>query len=251
MLSMPERRINWLPPPARLEVIGSEVHVWAVALDPAPARLASLAACLSLDERDRAERFRFPGLRARFTAARGHLRTVLGNYLHLDPARLEFAYHSRGKPSLTGQGEGQIHFNLAHSQDLALIAVTRAGELGVDVERIRPMRDAEAIAQRFFSPREAEAFRRVPAEARDAAFFSLWTRKEAWLKATGDGIAESLAKIEVAFLPEETPRVLAIAGDAVAGEAWSLCPLNPVDGFVGALAIRCRPVQLQCWCAEP
>jgi 4'-phosphopantetheinyl transferase len=91
----------------------------------------------------------------------------------------------------------------------------------------------------------------VPAAARDAAFFSLWTRKEAWLKATGDGIAESLAKIEVAFLPDETPRVITIAGDAVAGEAWSLCPLNPAGGFVGALAIRCRPVRLQCWCAQP
>jgi 4'-phosphopantetheinyl transferase len=177
------------------------------------------------------------------------LRALLGNYLQLDPARLEFACHSRGKPSLTGPGAGQIHFNLAHSEDLALIAVTRAGEVGVDVERIRPMPDGEAIAERFFSTREIEAFRRVPAAARDAAFFSLWTRKEAWLKATGDGIAESLAKIEVAFLPGETPRVLAIAGDAAAGEAWSLCPLNPASGFVGALAIRCRPVQLQCWCA--
>jgi 4'-phosphopantetheinyl transferase len=249
--NMPERRINWLPPPVRLELNGNEVHVWAVALDPVPARLAALAAWLSPDERDRAERFRFSGLRTRFTAARGHLRSLLGNYLQLPPQRLEFAYHSRGKPSLTGLGAGQIHFNLTHSQDLALIAVTRAGEVGVDVEQIRSMRDGEAIAERFFSVREVEAFRGVPSAARDAAFFSLWTRKEAWLKATGDGITESLAKIEVTFLPGDTPRVLAIAGDALAGEAWSICPLNPASGFVGAMAIRCPSVRLQCWCAQP
>jgi len=246
-----EHRMNWSSPPAKLELAGNEVHVWAAALDPVPVRLAALGELLSPDERDRAERYRFPGLRARFTAGRGQLREVLGNYLQLDPARLEFAYPARGKPSLTGLGAGQIHFNLAHSQNLALIAVTRVGEVGVDVEQIRPMRDGEAIAERFFSARESEAFRRVPVAERDAAFFTLWTRKEAWLKATGDGISESLSKIEVTFLSEEPPQVLAIAGAAEAGAAWSLCPLNPARGFVGALAIRCRSVKLQCWRAEP
>jgi 4'-phosphopantetheinyl transferase len=122
--------------------------------------------------------------------------------------------------------------------------------VGVDVERIRPMRDADRIAERFFSAREAEAFCKVPPAEQDAAFFSLWTRKEAWLKATGDGISESLSKFEVTFLPEDEPRVLAIAGDTAAGAAWSLCALNPASGFVGALAVQHRGVQLQCWCVK-
>lgn len=227
------------------------VHVWAVPLNPAPGVIAALVTLLSPEERERAQAYKFPALRERYTVARGQLRKLLGNYLQLDPARVEFDYTSRGKPGLMGAGADQLHFNLAHSGELALIAVTHGLPVGVDVEWVRPMPDAESIAERFFSARELAALRTVPAASRDAAFFRLWTRKEAWLKATGDGIGESLAKIEVTFLPEETPRVLAIAGDAAAGEEWSLCPLNPAAGFVGALAIRCRSIELQCGSVQP
>jgi 4'-phosphopantetheinyl transferase len=244
--------INWAPPPPACwtALTENEVHVWAAALDLAPEKLAWLAAALSPDELARAERFRFPQLRTRFTAARGQLRKLLGQYLQLDPASLEFAYTARGKPGLAGAAAGRLHFNLAHSQDLALIAVTRLAPLGVDVEKIRPMPDALAIAERFFSTAERAAFETLPSAAHDVAFFHLWTRKEAWLKATGDGIAESLSKIEVAFLPGEPARVRAIAGDAAAGDAWSLCELNPAGGFVGAVAIPSRQAAFECWRAE-
>jgi 4'-phosphopantetheinyl transferase len=246
---MSELAINWPAPPAALYLDSQAVHVWAAPLDRSAEQIASLAKVLSTDELERAEKFRFPHLRNRYIAARGSLRVLLGRYLHRDPTALEFSYSSRGKPALKGQGTESLHFNLAHSHDLALIAVTRAAPVGVDVERIRPMRDADQIAGRFFSAREAEAFRNVPVAEQDTAFFSLWTRKEAWLKATGDGISESLSKFEVTFLPAAEPRVLAIGGDAAAGAAWSLSALNPAAGFVGALAMQCRGVRLQCWCA--
>jgi len=246
---MSELAINWPPSPAELLLDPQAVHVWAVPLDLPPEGIASLATVLSTNELERAEKFRFPHLRSRYVAARGSLRVLLGRYLQLDPAALEFSYSSRGKPTLKGQGAESLHFNLAHSHELALIAITRAAPVGVDVERIRPMRDADRIADRFFSTREAEAFRKVPAAEQDAAFFSLWTRKEAWLKATGDGISESLSKFEVTFLNDDEPRVVAIAGDSAAGAAWSLSALDPAGGFVGALALQCQGIRIQCWCA--
>lgn len=236
-LNWPRAAVNRLPD-------AGVVEVWAVALDPESRRIAPLAKLLSSDEQERARAYKFPRLRDRYTVARGQLRRLLGEYLHRDPVHLEFDYSPRGKPSLKGAGE--LHFNLAHSDELALIAVTCGVPVGVDVERIRPMPDAEGIAERFFSARELTALRGVPVELRDAAFFRLWSRKEAWLKATGDGIAESLSKIEVAFLPDEPARVLAIAGDAAAGEAWSLASLEPAAGFTGALAIPRREIQLRC-----
>lgn len=246
-INMPALSIDWPPPPAELRLKSKDVHVWAVPLDLAPEGILGLASLLSPDERERAEQFRLPHLRNRFIAARGNLRALLGRYLQRDPAALNFEYSSRGKPALEAKGEQELHFNLAHSHDLELIAVTHVAPVGVDVERIRPMRDADKFAERFFSAREAETFRNVPVVEQDAVFFSLWTRKEAWLKATGDGISESLSKFEVTFLPQDAPRVWAISGDAAAGAAWSLCALNPASGFVGALAIQCRELRLQCW----
>lgn len=247
---MSELAINWPVSPAEPHLEPQAVHVWAAPLDLATEQIGDLESLLSPDELERAGKFRFPHLRNRYVAARGSLRVLLGRYLRCEPAALEFSYSSRGKPALKGQGVDQLHFNLAHSHDLALIAVTRAAPVGVDVERIRPMRDADRIAERFFSAREAEAFRNVPAAEQDAAFFALWTRKEAWLKATGDGISESLSKFEVTFLPADEPRVLAIAGDTAAGAAWSLRALNPVSGFVGALAVQHRGVRPECWCVK-
>jgi 4'-phosphopantetheinyl transferase len=248
---MSELAINWPPSPAELLLNPRAVHVWAVPLDLSPKKIARLATVLSADELERADKFRFPHLRSRYVAARGSLRVLLGRFLQRDPVTLEFNYSSRGKPALKGQGTELLHFNLAHSHELALIAITRAAPVGVDVERIRPMRDADRIADRFFSAREAEAFRSVPAAEQDAAFFSLWTRKEAWLKATGDGISESLSKFEVTFLPGDEPRVVAIAGDASAGAMWSLSALNPASGFVGTLAVQCQGIRIQCWSVSP
>lgn len=240
-------KINW--PPGHVPSLPElgEVHVWAVSLDTPPACVSELEKLLAPDEQARAQGYKFPRLRERFIVARGQLRRLLGQYLRCDPARIEFDYSPRGKPSLKGSQAELCCFNVAHSEELALIAFSGTMPVGVDVELIRGMPDAVGIAERFFSSRELAALRSVGSAAQDTAFFRLWTRKEAWLKATGDGIAESLANIEVTFLAEATPRVLAIAGDPLAADAWTLCHLQPAAGFIGALATRCRAVQLQCW----
>ncbi|MSU58568.1 MAG: 4'-phosphopantetheinyl transferase superfamily protein [Pedosphaera sp.] len=218
-----------------------EIHVWVFGLDAPPEKISALAATLSADERERAGQYRFGQLRERFTVGRGRLRAVLGGYLARAPADLEFGYTARGKPTLKDEG---IHFNLAHSDDLALLAVTRVAPVGVDLERIRRMPDAVAIAKRFFARREVAALADLPAAAQDEGFFNLWTRKEAWLKATGDGITASLAKVEFTFRPGERARVVAIDGDAGAAAGWSLFTLQPAAGFVGALAIHATEVEV-------
>ena len=117
----------------------------------------------------------------------------------------------------------------------------------MDVEWVRPVKDMEELVARFFSPRETELFREVAAADRPGAFFNLWTRKEAMLKATGEGLAGSLSSIEVSLLPGEPARVIRIAGDAQSAAQWSLRELSPAEGFVGAVAVRAGEVRLQCW----
>ena len=218
----------------RLEA--AEVHVYSVSLTQPQQMLARLASMLSEDERERAGRFHFQIHSSRFMAGRGLLRLLLGRHLEREPAELDFIYQPGGKPEL-GPSQGGVHFNLAHFEDTLLLAVSRLGPLGVDLERVRDLPDLEGLVGRFFSVREATAFARLPAPEKPQAFFNLWTRKEAWLKATGDGIAQGLDKVEVTFLPKEPARLLALpASDAP--QDWTLHELQPAPGFVGALALK-------------
>jgi 4'-phosphopantetheinyl transferase len=245
---VPTKTILWPTAPGSLRLAPDEVHVWAAPLEVSPEVRARLAAALSADERERAAQFKFENLRQRFKAGRGVLRELLGRYLDTDPAVLKLVYADRGKPALAPEfASAGIHFNLAHSDDLALFAFTRAGAVGVDVEWIRPVKDVEELVARFFSPPESERFRKVAAAARPSAFFNLWTRKEAMLKATGEGITGSLSRVEVSFLPGEPARVIRIAGDSESAAQWSLQELSPAEGFVGAVAVRTRDLRMQCW----
>jgi len=215
----------------------NEVHTASFSLAQPPDVLAACEEVLSDEEHDRARKFHFEVHRARFVAGRGLLRFLLGHYLQAHPARLIFSYGANGKPALQGQEHELLHFNLAHSESLALLGITRLGPLGVDVERVRDLPDFEKLVSCFFSVREAAAFARLPPNQRAPAFFNLWTRKEAWLKATGEGIAHRLDKVEVSFLPGEPARLLALPEpNPVSG--WTLRDLQPADGFVGALAMR-------------
>jgi 4'-phosphopantetheinyl transferase len=200
------------------------------------------------EERERAERYHFERDRVRFIAGRALLRHILGGYLEIHPAELAFSYGEKGKPYVSQPGvHAALMFNLAHSEDLALLAVTRAGPVGVDVERIRPVPEVHQLVARFFSPRETAAFGTLPESQQPEAFFNLWTRKEAWLKATGAGIGGGLDQIEVSFLPGEPARVLSLGriGD-MAGQ-WCLRELQPAPGFTGAIAIAVPQAKIQCW----
>lgn len=247
LLSHP--RINWPPwPRAQLPAGDGVIHVFAASLTLPPKRLEELAKSLSPDEHARARQLQTEVLRHRFIAARGMLRNVLATLLDCPIGEIKFAFSPRGKPSLAAHPE--LHFNLAHSGDLALIAVSRLGPLGVDVEHLRDFKDAEAIANRFFSTGESAGLHALPAELRTAAFFHLWTRKEAWLKATGEGIGNSLREVEVSFRPDEPARIVGLFGNADAARLWTLHALEPAEGYVGALAVSAVDAEVHCWRLE-
>ena len=215
---------------------GLEVHVWAASLDQPPEKVAGLEALLAEDELERAYRFRFDRHRRRFIVGRGVLRSILGAYLGVEPSSLSFRYGEKGKPALAEGWSEDLSFNLSHSSELALYGFGSRLELGIDVERLRQLEGAEDIAERFFSVPERLALRRVPAEAKADAFFNCWTRKEAYIKATGDGLSMALDRFDVTLAPGEPARMLSADGDARAAARWSMVHLEPSPGYVGALA---------------
>jgi len=238
----------WTPPPADLTLSSDDVHVWRAALDQPESRIRQFAHCLSADERARAERFHFERDRRHFIVGRGLLRAILGCYLSIEPHRLEFCYGSHGKPELGETSVGRrLRFNLSHSQGLVLYGVTRDREIGIDLERIRPIPKAEQIAQRFFSARENAVFRALPPGQGSEAFFNCWTRKEAYIKAVGDGLARPLDRFDVSFAPGEPARLLHVEGDPQEASRWGLLALTPAAGYVAALVVEGHGWRLACW----
>ena len=232
----------WPPAPPHPALAAGEVHVYATEQDAPPD--PALLELLSPDERERAGRFLAERDRRRYAVARASLRRLLGGYLDQPPAALRFSYGPRGKPSLPGAGP---RFNVTHSGGLALLAFTSAHELGVDVEPLRTIEDAEAIARRFFSPGEAAELRGLAEPERSLAFLRGWTRKEAFIKATGDGLSRPLDEFEVPLLAGEPPRLLRLAGDPQAAARWWLQDLAPATGFAAALAVEERPAGVRCF----
>ena len=222
-----------------LSLLSDEVHVWRAYLDRETSHIDELARTLSEDERLKAERFYFQKDRRRFVVTHGILRNILGRYLSVKPNRLEFSYGSHGKPTLGGITDGHsLCFNMSHSEGLAGFAFAWQRRIGVDVEYVRPMRDAEEIVGGFFSPGENASLRAVPASKKLEAFFNCWTRKEAFLKATGDGLSRSLDSFEVTLIPGESARLLSVEGDLREASRWSLCALAPAHGYVGAFVVE-------------
>lgn len=226
----------------------NEVHVWRASLELPSPEVQILEQNLTEEELERADRFHFQRHRARFIVARGLLRTILSRYLKIEPRRLRFLYGPKGKPELAGDtGRRGLCFNVSHSHGLALYAVTHGREIGVDVECIRPDVAGEKIAERFFCPQEAAMLRELPAEVRQQAFYTCWTRKEAYLKAIGEGITLRLAQFEVSVTPGEPAVLLSINGDPKEASYWSLKELDPEPGYVGTLAVKGHGWDLRCW----
>lgn len=174
-----------------------EVHVWAVPLSVQEATTDEYKAMLSSDDCDRAARFKSAEACRRFVVSRAALQTLLGRYLKKSPRDVNFTTDSNGKPRLYGESATGLNFNLAHSGEVALIAVSTGCEVGVDIERLREVSHWEEIAQRYFHPAEAEQIQTVPARLQRAAFFQCWTRKEAILKALGTGLSHPLSTFQV------------------------------------------------------
>jgi 4'-phosphopantetheinyl transferase len=245
---MSNLELRWSLPPDQWQLGAADVHVWAANLIEPIERISALEQTLSSDERDRAMRFHAERDRNRFIVGRGVLRTILSSYLEVNPAQLHFVYGPRGKPMLTDlPGSSTLYFNVAHSNELILFALTRAGAVGIDIEWLQLIRDTEVVARRFFLPREVAELAALPRERRALAFSNLLTRKEAFLKATGAGLSAPLAEIEVSFTPGELPRLLSIAGNLQAAACWTLEDLSPAADYKGAVAVAAKGLQFVCW----
>jgi 4'-phosphopantetheinyl transferase len=217
-------------------------------LDRAEPVVRRLLKTLAPDERSRAERFYFQVDRDHFIVARGILRAILSRYLETEPEQLRFYYASHGKPELAKEFDRHgVRFNISHSQGLALFAITRDREVGVDLEAIRPGIAGEKIAERFFSPREVRVLRAPPGDLQDEAFFNCWTRKEAYIKAKGEGLSMPLDTFDVSLVPGEPAALLNTKADPQEASRWSLRELFPAPGFAAAVAVEGKDWQLRCW----
>jgi len=230
---------RWLPAAtAPLLLSSDDVHVWLTLLHGASTE--RFQRTLSTDEQNRAGRFRFQRDRKRFIAARGLLRLILSYYLGTEPVRLRFSYGRHGKPRLAVlSSQDRLTFNLSRCGGLALLAVSRNREVGIDLERIRTDFPCGQIAQQFFSPWENAMLQSLRTEqARRKAFFTAWTRKEAYIKARGEGLALPLSQFDVSLLPGEPANLLGMRGNPVETLRWSLQDIHPGPGYVAALAVE-------------
>ncbi|HKI04756.1 MAG TPA: 4'-phosphopantetheinyl transferase superfamily protein [Thermoanaerobaculia bacterium] len=237
-------------PGAGLELRPGEIDVWSIRLDPSPEQVERLGRCLAPEEWERANRFRFDKHRRQYVVGRGALRTLLAAYTGTRPERVGFSYGPRGKPFLAPPLDaGGLQFNLSNSDELALAGFVLGREIGVDVELLRQMPDCEQISERFFSESERQVLRGLPAP-KEEAFFNCWTRKEAYLKAVGEGLAAPLDSFDVTLAPGEPPRMLTLEGDAERAARWVFRHLRPADGYLGALAIEGGEWEVRTWSFE-
>jgi 4'-phosphopantetheinyl transferase len=212
-----------------------EIHVWPIANEASADTIERLALLLSEDELERAYRFHFEHLRTAFIVRRGARRILLGKYIGLEPERLQFVEAQNGKASLATT----VHFNASRTDGLSVFAIGRNCELGVDVERIRHLPDKHDIAKRFFCPEEAAELARLPEELQEQAFFYCWTRKEAYLKATGEGLSAPLDQFRVTLSQRDPARFIHILHDPALTQRWRLHDLDVSAGYVAALAYQC------------
>jgi 4'-phosphopantetheinyl transferase len=241
--------VGWHPPPKALSLTSSEVHVWEANLNQARSRIDDYLRSLSVDERERADRFHFDRDRDHFIVARGVLRNILGLYLNREPASLSFEYSSHGKPLLAPAAHRDaISFNLSHSDGIALYVMARDRAVGVDVEFIRSGPRSEQIAERFFSLHEVATLRALPVTLQRYAFFLCWTRKEAYIKARGEGLSLPLDQFDVSLTPGEPAELIGTRPDPLEAGRWSLRNLTPeTPGYAAAVAVGGGGWSLALW----
>ncbi len=242
---MPKTKpFNWSAPPPTLELQPLQVDVWRARLDLPQDILNKLETTLSAEERERAALFHFPADCNRFIASHGALRDVLARYLHCKPEQPAFSANEYGKPALK---DYDLEFNLSHSGDFALIAITRGRKVGVDVERIRSGISSPVIAQQYFSKAEFAELDSLPAKQKETAFFTCWTRKEAYIKAQGLGLSLPLQSFDVSLRPNEPAALRATRPDSEEAARWTLFPLKTDASYESTVAMEGKEQKLQLW----
>lgn len=227
----------------RREHLDDAIVVWVARVSAAHDSLIFLEPCLDLHDHERAARFRFPEDRARFVLGRGLLRKCLGHYLRQTPETIDLAYTDRGRP-IFPQDE-TLQFSISHTHDLVAFALTARARVGIDLEYVQAKVDPLELAGRIFSEEDLRVFQTLPGSETLQAFFRAWTRKEAYLKARGEGIAEELRQVSVSFGPEETA-TLTDARDESAARMWRLHTLPVSADYMGSLACDDAGKRLEC-----
>jgi 4'-phosphopantetheinyl transferase len=217
------------------------VQVWTIDLKSNRDALAELRSSLTQDEIARADKFRFENGRTEFTITRGVLRILLGNFLGVPPGELQFSYSVHGKPRLEGALTNALEFNVSHSDGMAIICFALGTRLGVDIERVRLDFEHQHIAERFFSENEREQLRSLPAGEIPYAFFRCWTRKEAFIKALGEGLSHPLHRFDVELRGTAPARLLSTRPDAAEASRWNLFDIPVPSGYLAALAVEDNP----------
>jgi 4'-phosphopantetheinyl transferase len=241
-------RTQWLEPTEQYEFAVNDVHVWRSVVPRDAAWIPAFSRVLSADEREKAARFHFEADRSRFVLGRGMMRHVLARRLHRSPDELRFEYGPFGKPALApGGSKGRLQFNLSHSGDLILLAVAIDRAIGIDVERMRTDISHTGIAERFFSAAERSSLAGLPPSARAAAFCACWTRKEAFIKATGVGLSLPLDQFDVSLAPGEAARLMATRPDPAEAQRWTLLELPAGPDYKAAAAVEGAGFRLSTW----
>lgn len=220
------------------ELDRTRIHVWTGSLALDAARIDECCAILAGDERARADRVQVSQARRRFIVARVLLRRLLSRYLQTDPASIAIAYGPHGKPRVAN--ESGIHFNLSHAEDSVVVAIALQREVGIDIEAVSRNVDVDGVAEQAFSPVELHALASLSAPARRDAFYRTWVRKEAYLKARGDGFSRSTRSFSVSPLPLADDALLGDDARPEAPLAWRVAELPAPVGFRAALAAQGR-----------
>ncbi|HTF63397.1 MAG TPA: 4'-phosphopantetheinyl transferase superfamily protein [Edaphobacter sp.] len=230
----------------QFELEDDAIHLWAIPIESPRSIVAQFYTLLSSEERTRAARFQFEYLEQSFILARGVLRVLLGRYLSVQPRSIQFLYGPKGKPALAEAG--WLRFNMSHSGRFALLGFAKDCEIGVDIERIRPLSDFHEIANQFFSPEEASELISLPVDQHERAFYLCWTRKEAYIKAIGDGLAVPLSSFRVTLDPSKPARFVHLNQDRTVAASWTLTDVKLFDPYVAAIAYRKMecPFRLTC-----
>jgi 4'-phosphopantetheinyl transferase len=239
---------DWTNPPVKITLAQGDVHLWRVCLNQPGPVVARLAGYLSEDEIERSASYRFSHLRRRFQVGRGVLREIISRYLRIAPNSLRFTYGEYGKSDLVpDQNPGDIRFNLAHSGETALYAITFNRSIGVDLEASRPIPDQDQLARRNFSPMEFSDYIGLEPTEKSPAFYRCWTRKEAFIKAVGKGLSFPLDQFDVSLLPDQPARLIAVRGDEWSASQWSMAEPVLGPGYVAALVIEGSLARIHCY----
>jgi 4'-phosphopantetheinyl transferase len=245
---MPPTPANWPEGPASPTLLPGEIHVWQASISGGTEARERLAPHLSTAELERESRFRFDRDATRYAIARGLLRVLLARYCEAPPAELQILESSHGRPGLAaGTAPPGFDFNLSHSRNLAVFAFSHDARVGVDIEWITPLSDMQNLVALNFSQRERESWHSLDVGDRERAFFDCWTRKEAFVKAIGEGLSHPLDSFDVTLGPSEAPVLQRMAAAPDEQDRWSLRALDPEPGYASALAVKAAALELRCF----